>query len=83
MQNVCDRQMGNTEHFILMRVFTSQGDLLVLCAKRPLRGLQLLSFCHFRHEVQPLQQLQSPPPTCSACTQERDSLISGLEKKVY
>lgn len=56
VQNVCDSQMGNTEHFTLMRAFTSQGDLFVLCAKRP---PQLLSFCYFRHEGQLLQQLQS------------------------
>lgn len=54
MQNVCQ----NTEHFALMRAFTSQGDLFVLCAKRP---PQLLSFCYFRHEGQLLQQLQDAP----------------------
>lgn len=61
MLTMYDCQVGNTEHFNLTRAFTSQGDLFVLCAKRPLSGLQLLSFCHFKHVVQPLQQLQSYP----------------------
>lgn len=78
MQNVCDSQMGNTERFTLMSAFTSQGDLFVLCAKRP---LQLLSFCYFWHEGQLLQQLQSPPPPCSAHIRQRGSLISASEKK--
>lgn len=81
--NVCDRQMGNIEHFNPMRVFTSQGDLFVLWAKRPLRGLQLLSFCHFRCEVQPPAAAAEAPTTCSAHTQKRSSLISELGKNIY
>ena len=81
--NVCDRQMGNIEYFNPMRAFTSQGDLFILWAKRPLRALQLLSFCHFRHEVQPPAAAAEAPTTCSAHTQKRGSFISGLGKNIY
>lgn len=60
--NVCDRQTGNIEHFNPMRAFTSQGDLFVLWAKRPLGGLQLLHFVISDMKCSPLQLMQRPLP---------------------